>query len=101
MAFPFVKRQERPCLDQTADLVMHVCTPPVGDGASPDLSSSQREYEMRESLKAGIQYEHRFVIPPTKTVPALYPEAEEFLVMPEVFATGFSSACSSGPASRP
>lgn len=24
-----------------------------------------------------------------KTVPALYPEAEEFLVMPNVFATGF------------
>ena len=44
---------------------------------------------MKPSLKPGIKYEHRFVIPATKTVPALYPEAEEFLVMPEVFATGF------------
>lgn len=27
--------------------------------------------------------------PPSKTVPALYPEAKEFQVMPEVFATRF------------
>jgi len=40
-------------------------------------------------LKPGIAYQHRFVVPATKTVPALYPEAEEFLAMPEVFATGF------------
>jgi len=44
---------------------------------------------MKESLKPGIVYEHSFLIPPTKTVPSLYPEAEEFVVMPEVFATGF------------
>lgn len=44
---------------------------------------------MRDSLKPGICYEHRLVIPPTKTVPALYPEAAEFQSMPEVFATGF------------
>ena len=44
---------------------------------------------MKPSLKPGIHYEHRFVVPASKTVPALYPEAEEFLVMPEVFATGF------------
>ena len=44
---------------------------------------------MKDSLKAGIQYEHTFLVPETKTVPSLYPEAEEFLVMPEVFATGF------------
>jgi len=40
-------------------------------------------------LKPGIKYEHRFILPPNKTVPALYPEAEEFQAMPEVFATGF------------
>jgi fluoroacetyl-CoA thioesterase len=40
-------------------------------------------------LKPGIKYQHKFLLPPTKTVPALYPEAEEFLAMPEVFATGF------------
>ena len=44
---------------------------------------------MKPSLKPGICYEHRFVVPATKTVPSLYPEADEFLVMPEVFATGF------------
>jgi len=44
---------------------------------------------MKASLRPGIQYQHRFLLPPTKTVPALYPEAEEFLAMPEVFATGF------------
>ncbi len=44
---------------------------------------------MKETLKPGIRYEHKFVLPPTKTVPALYPEAPEFLLMPEVFATGF------------
>ena len=44
---------------------------------------------MKESLKPGIRFEHRFVVPSSKTVPALYPEAEEFVAMPEVFATGF------------
>jgi fluoroacetyl-CoA thioesterase len=44
---------------------------------------------MKDSLKPGIKYEHKFLVPATKTVPALYPEAEEFLAMPEVFATGF------------
>jgi fluoroacetyl-CoA thioesterase len=44
---------------------------------------------MKASLKPGIRYEHKFVIPKSKTVPALYPESEEFAAMPEVFATGF------------
>ena len=44
---------------------------------------------MKETLKPGIKYEHKFVVPPSKTVPSLYPESEEFLAMPEVFATGF------------
>lgn len=44
---------------------------------------------MKESLKPGIQYEHKFLVPLSKTVPVLYPESEEFVVMPEVFATGF------------
>ncbi len=44
---------------------------------------------MKDTLKPGLTYEHRFVVPESKTVPALYPEAEEFLVMPNVFATGF------------
>jgi len=44
---------------------------------------------MKETLKPGIRYQHKFVIPPSKTVPALYPESAEFVAMPEVFATGF------------
>lgn len=44
---------------------------------------------MKETLKPGIRYLHKFVVPTSKTVPALYPEAEEFVAMPEVFATGF------------
>ena len=44
---------------------------------------------MRDTLKPGIRYEHKFIIPASKTVPALYPESPEFQAMPEVFATGF------------
>jgi fluoroacetyl-CoA thioesterase len=44
---------------------------------------------MRDTLKPGIKYEHKFVVPSSKTVAALYPESDEFLQMPEVFATGF------------
>ena len=44
---------------------------------------------MLASLKPGIRYEHTFVVPPSKTVPALFPESPEFVAMPEVFATGF------------
>lgn len=44
---------------------------------------------MKDTLKPGIRFEHRYVVPASKTVPALYPESEEFVAMPEVFATGF------------
>ena len=44
---------------------------------------------MKDSLKPGLQYEFKYLVPLSKTVPALYPEAEEFLAMPQVFATGF------------
>jgi len=44
---------------------------------------------LKETLKPGIRYEHKFVVPASKTVPALYPESQEFVAMPEVFATGF------------
>jgi fluoroacetyl-CoA thioesterase len=56
----------------------------IGRGATQTAGE-----EMKESLKPGIKYEHRFKVPLSKTVPALYPEAEEFVAMPEVFATGF------------
>jgi fluoroacetyl-CoA thioesterase len=44
---------------------------------------------MKATLKPGIVYRHSFLIPASKTVPALYPESAEFVAMPEVFATGF------------
>lgn len=44
---------------------------------------------MKPTLKPGIRHEKRFTVPPEKTVPALYPESEEFRAMPEVFATGY------------
>jgi fluoroacetyl-CoA thioesterase len=44
---------------------------------------------MEKTLKPGIEYDHRFIIQKEKTVPALYPESDEFLAMPEVLATGY------------
>ena len=44
---------------------------------------------MKDTLKPGIRTRHTYTVPPSKTVPALYPESEEFMAMPEVFATGF------------
>jgi fluoroacetyl-CoA thioesterase len=44
---------------------------------------------MKDTLKPGIEHEFRFRISTSKTVSALYPESEEFQVMPEVFATGY------------
>lgn len=42
-----------------------------------------------QNLCCGIRYTHQWRITQDKTVPALYPEAEEFLTMPSVFATGY------------
>ena len=44
---------------------------------------------MKDSLKPGLTSRFTFKVPPTKTVPHLYPEAESFQVMPEVLATGY------------
>jgi len=44
---------------------------------------------MKDTLKPGIKYQHKYIIPLTKTVPSLYPESDEFVAMPEVFATGY------------
>jgi fluoroacetyl-CoA thioesterase len=44
---------------------------------------------MKDTLKPGIHYEHRFTVTTAKTVPALYPESDEFPMMPDVFATGY------------
>src|SRR5215471_10848912 len=44
---------------------------------------------MNQDLHAGLEFELRFVVPSSKTVPALYPESDEFQQMPEVLATGY------------
>ncbi|MGE0023155.1 MAG: thioesterase family protein [Hyphomicrobium sp.] len=44
---------------------------------------------MKDTLKVGDRARLAFKVPPTKTVPHLYPEAPDFQRMPSVFATGF------------
>lgn len=44
---------------------------------------------MKDTLQPGLTYRFRFRIPPEKTVPHLYPEAESFQQMPRVLATGY------------
>lgn len=44
---------------------------------------------MKDTLKVGAKHQFQFNVPPTKTVPNLYPESKTFSAMPEVFATGF------------
>jgi fluoroacetyl-CoA thioesterase len=44
---------------------------------------------MKDTLKPGLKFEFSYTVPESKTVPYLYPEAEEFQQMPRVLATGF------------
>ena len=44
---------------------------------------------MKDTLQPGLTHRFQFRIPPSKTVPHLYPESEMFQEMPEVFATGY------------
>ncbi len=44
---------------------------------------------MKETLAPGLSHEFTFLVPESKTVPYLYPEAPEFQQMPKVLATGF------------
>ena len=44
---------------------------------------------MKKPLKPGIEHTLSFKINASKTVPALYPESDEFQAMPNVFATGY------------
>src|SRR5262245_6939601 len=48
-----------------------------------------RPKAMRPTLAPGAKISFRYVVPPTKTVPHLYPESADFQAMPHVFATGF------------
>jgi len=44
---------------------------------------------MKDTLKPGLTFQFKFKIPPSKTVPHLYPESEMFRQMPQVLATGY------------
>ena len=44
---------------------------------------------MKATLKPGLEHTFSFNINNSKTVPALYPESDEFQSMPIVFATGY------------
>ncbi len=44
---------------------------------------------MKDTLRPGLTFEFKFRVPENKTVPYLYPEAQEFQLMPKVFATGY------------
>ena len=44
---------------------------------------------MKETLQPGLTRTFRYRVPESKTVPRIYPEAPDFQLMPEVFATGY------------
>ena len=44
---------------------------------------------MKDTLRAGLEGTFRYVVPASKTVPRIYPEAPDFQLMPEVLATGY------------
>lgn len=44
---------------------------------------------MKDTLQPGITHQFTFTVTDAQTVPALYPESDDFQNMPRVFATGF------------
>jgi fluoroacetyl-CoA thioesterase len=44
---------------------------------------------MKPTLQPGLAGTFRYVVPPTRTVPHIYPDAPDFQLMPAVFATGY------------
>jgi len=44
---------------------------------------------MKPTLQPGLNHQFQFTVPPTKTVPHLYPESALFQQMPQVLATGY------------
>ena len=44
---------------------------------------------MRDVLKVGMMHELEYRVTRERTVPFLYPDPDEFLEIPEVFATGY------------
>jgi fluoroacetyl-CoA thioesterase len=44
---------------------------------------------MKPTLRPGLSGTFRYTVPPTRTVPHIYPDAPDFQLMPAVFATGY------------
>ena len=44
---------------------------------------------MKPTLEPGLTGTFRYPVPPTRTVPHIYPDAPDFQLMPAVFATGY------------
>lgn len=44
---------------------------------------------MSKKLQAGLEFEFQYDVSSSTTVPSVFPDSEEFKVMPEVFATAF------------
>ena len=44
---------------------------------------------MRDTLRPGLARTYRYKVPPSRTVPAIYPDAPDFQMMPAVLATGY------------
>ena len=44
---------------------------------------------MKKTLQPGLTFEFKYTVPKEKTVSYLYPDSQEFQLMPKVFATGF------------
>jgi fluoroacetyl-CoA thioesterase len=44
---------------------------------------------MRDTLRPGLARTYRYKVPPARTVPAIYPDAPDFQMMPAVLATGY------------
>jgi fluoroacetyl-CoA thioesterase len=53
------------------------------------VHKEKKEQEMKETLQAGLEHTFVLTIDASKLVPALFPEADEFKAMPDVFATGY------------
>jgi len=47
---------------------------------------------MKDTIKEGLKYTHRYRVPESKTVPYIYQESKPFQEIPKVFATGYMVA---------
>jgi fluoroacetyl-CoA thioesterase len=52
-------------------------------------AAALREFSMKETLRKGLIFTHRYRVPIEKTVPYVFQESELFQAMPPVFATAF------------